>query len=152
MNLLDSGNINTFVVGGIFMGVVLLISFVRNRETKHLREKLGEGNIVMSGSNVHFYGIESVPGIPFNSMGALGLSSEGLYYRARYSRREIFLEGKCITSITATDDFKGKNMYGNIVAINFVNKNGEKDRAGFRIPYPDKWSRSITQLFLSKKE
>ena len=82
-------------------------------------------------------------------MGALGLSSEGLYYRSRYSKNDLFIAGKQITSIIATDDFKGKNMYGNIVAINFINENGNKDRVGLRIPYPERWSKAINRLFLS---
>lgn len=148
MNLLNSGNINTLVVGGLFMGVLFIISFVRNSEAKRLRMRLGEGNIVLSGYNVHFYGVESEEGKPLRSMGALALSIEGLYYCARYTKRELFISGKQITSITATDDFKDKNMYGNIVAINFVNEKGEKDRAAFRIPYPERWSKAINQLFL----
>ncbi len=149
MNLLNSGNINTLVVGGLFMGVLFIISFVRNSEAKRLRRRLGEGNIVLSGYNVHFYGVESEEGKPLRSMGALALSGEGLFYRARYSKRELFITGIQITSITATDDFKGKNMYGNIVAINFINEKGEKDRAAFRIPYPERWSKALNQLFLS---
>ena len=149
MNLLNSGNISTLLVGGLFMVVLLSISFVRNLEAKRLRNRLGEGNIILSAYNVHYYGVESIPGIPFNSMGALGLSSEGIYYVSRYSKKEVFVSGKQMTSITATDDFKGKNMYGNIVAINFVNEKGEKDRVGLRIPYPEKWSKAINGLFFS---
>ena len=149
MNLFNSGNISTLLVGALFMGVVLIISFVRNLEAKRLRSRLGEGNIVLSAYNVHYYGVESVPGIPFNNMGVLGLSGEGLYYRSRYSKQDLFISGKQITSIIATDDFKGKNMYGNIVAINFINDNGEKDRVGLRIPYPERWSKAINRLFLS---
>ncbi|MCK5672382.1 MAG: hypothetical protein KAH95_03355 [Spirochaetales bacterium] len=149
MNLFNSSNIGTLVVGALFTVVLLAISFVRNLEAKRLRTRLGEGSIILSAYNVHFYGVESVPGIPFNSMGALGLSSEGLYYISRYYKQEVFVSGKQMTSITATDDFKGKNMYGNIVAINFVNEKGEKDRVGLRIPYPEKWSKAINGLFFS---
>ena len=148
MNLLNSGNVGTLIVGGLFMGIIFLISFIRNLETRRLRNRLGEGNILLSGFNVHFYGVESQEDKPLNSMGALALSAEGLYYRARYTKKELFIAGKQITSIIATDDFKGKNMYGNIVAINFVNEKGEKDRAAFRIPYPERWSNAINQLFL----
>jgi hypothetical protein len=150
MNLLNNGNVNTLLVGALFMGVVLTISFVRNLEAKRLRNRFGEGNIILSAYNVHFYGVESIPGIPFNNMGVLGLSGEGLYYRSRYTKKDLFITGKQITSIVPTDDFKGKNMYGHIVAINFINENGVKDRAGFRIPYPEKWSKAINELFLSR--
>ena len=149
MNLLNSGNIGTLIIGGIFLGIVFLVSFIRNLEARRLRKRFGEGNILLSGFNVHFYGVESEEGKPLRSMGALALSAEGLYYRARYTKRELFITGKQMTSITATDDFKNKNMYGNIVAINFVNGKGEKDRAAFRIPYPEKWSKAINRLFLS---
>ncbi len=149
MNLLNSENKGTLIVGGLFMGVIFLISFIRNMETRRLRRRLGEGNILLSGFNVHYYGVESEPKIPMNSMGALGLSSEGLYYRARVLKRELFIEGKQLTSITVTDDFKGRNMYGNVVVMNFINNKGQKDRAAFRIPYPEKWSEAINKLFLS---
>ena len=131
------------------MGIVFIISFVRNIEAKRLRRRLGEGNIILSGYNVHFYGVESEEDKPLNSMGSLALSGEGLFYHARYTKRELFITGKQMTSITATDDFKGKNMYGNIVAINFVNEKGEKDRAAFRIPYPERWSKAISGLFFN---
>lgn len=149
MNLLNSGNISTLIVGGLFVGILLVISLVRNLEAKRLINKLGKSSIILSGYNVHFYGVESVGGIPFNSLGSLGLSGEGLYYRARYSKRDLFILGNQMTSITATDDFKGKNMYGNVVAINFINDKGEKDRAAFRIPYPERWSKAINQLYFS---
>jgi hypothetical protein len=149
MNLFNSGSISTIVVGVLFMAVVLAISFVRNLEAKRLRSRLGEENIVLSAYNVHYYGVESIPGVPFNSMGALGLSKDGIYYISRYMKKELFISGNQMSSITATDDFKGKNMYGHIVAINYINDNGEKDRVGLRIPYPEKWSRAITGLFFS---
>jgi len=149
MNLLNNSNISTLLVGAVFMGIVFTISYVRNMEAKRLRNKLGESDIVLSGFNVHFYGVESVEGKPLKSIGALALSGKGLYYRARYTNLEIFISGKQMTSIIATDDFKGKNMYGNIVAINFVNDNGVKDRAAFRIPYPERWSKAINELYFS---
>lgn len=152
MNLSDSGNKGTLIVGGLFMGVVLLISFIRNMETKRLRNKLGEGNILLSGFNVHYYGVESEPKMPFNSIGAMGLSKEGLYYCSRFLKRELFITGNQFSSISVTDDFKGKNMYGNVVVFNFINAGGDRDRAAFRIPYPERWSKAINQLFLNKKE
>ncbi len=151
MNILNGGNISTFVIGGLFMGFVLLIAFVRNIEAKNLRNKLGKSEILMSGFNVHYYGVESEPKIPFNSMGALGLTREGLYYCSRFLKRELFIPGNRFSSISVTDDFKGKNMYGNVVVFNFINDKGERDRAAFRIPYPERWSKAITDLFLRSK-
>lgn len=151
MNALTSGNINTLIAGGIFMLIVFLISFIRNMETKRLRNRLGEGNILLSSFNVHFYGVESVPGIPFNSIGAMGMSADGLYYCSRFLKKELFIPGKMFSSITVTDDFKGKNMYGNVVVFNFINDKGERDRAAFRIPYPERWSNAVNQVFLNKK-
>ena len=147
MNIFTSENVNTLVVGGAFMAIVLFISFFRNVESKRLRQKLGEGNILLSNYRVHFYGVESVPGIPFNSIGALGLSAEGMYYCSRILKRELFIPGSKFSSLSVTDDFKGKNMYGNVVIFNFINEKGEKDRAAFRIPYPERWSTAIRKVF-----
>jgi len=149
MNILDSGNINTLVVGGLFMGVIFLLAFIKNMESRRLRRRLGEGQILLSGFNVHYYGLESDPRIPFNSMGVLGLSSEGLYYCSRFLKREIFIKGSQFSSINVTDDFNGKNMYGNVVAFNFITDDGAHERAAFRIPYPEKWSKAIRELFLN---
>ncbi|MCD6395997.1 MAG: hypothetical protein J7L71_00520 [Spirochaetaceae bacterium] len=132
------------------MGVIFLLSFVKNMESRRLRKKLGEGQILLSGFNVHYYGLESDDKLLFNSMGALGLSSEGLYYCSRILKKELFIKGEQFSSISVTDDFNGKNMYGNIVAFNFINVEGAHERAAFRIPYPEKWSKAITELFLSK--
>lgn len=150
MNILDSGNKNTLIVGGLFMGVIFLLSYVKNMESRRLRRKLGDGQILLSGFNVHYYGLESDDKLLFNSMGALGLSSEGLYYCSRILKKEIFIKGEQFSSIAVTDDFNGKNMYGHVVAFNFINNKGAHDRAAFRIPYPEKWSKAITELFLKK--
>ena len=150
MKILDSGNLNTFIFGGIFMGVIFLISFVKNMESRRLRRKLGEGHILLSGFNVHYYGLESDDKLLFNSMGVLGLSSEGLYYCSRILKKELFIKGEQFSSISVTDDFNGKNMYGNVVAFNFINDRGQHERAALRIPYPEKWSKAITELFLIK--
>ncbi len=132
------------------MSTVLVIAFVRNMEAKRLRKRLGEDKILLSGFNVHYYGVESAPKMPFNSMGALGLTKDGLYYFSRFLRNELFIPGKQLSSISVTDDFRGKNMYGNVVVFNFVNEKGERDRAAFRIPYPERWSKAINELFLKK--
>ncbi len=150
MNLLDSGNMNTIIVGAIFMGFIFFLAYMRNVETKRLRKRLGENNILLTGFNVHYYGVESEPKMPMNSIGAMGLSSEGLYYCSRVIKRELFIKAESITSLGVTDDFKGKNMYGNVVVINFINDDGKRDRAAFRIPYPERWSKAINQLFLNK--
>ena len=134
------------------MGVIFLISFIRNMESKRLQNRLGEGAVILSGYNVHFYGIESVPGIPFNSMGALGLSKDGVYYIARFSGKELFIQGAKISSLSVADEFKGKNMYGKVVVFNYINEENQKDRAAFRIPYPEKWSKAIHHQFMNQKQ
>ncbi len=150
MKILDSGNLNTLIFGGIFMGIIFLLSFVKNLESGRLRKKLGEGQILLSGFNVHYYGLESDDKLLFNSMGALGLSSEGLYYCSRILKKELFIKGEQFSSIIVTDDFNGKNMYGHVVAFSFISEKGAHERAAFRIPYPEKWSKAITELFLKK--
>ena len=151
MNIFTSENLHTLLIGGTFMAIVLFISFFRNVESRRLRDRLGEGNILLSSFGVHFYGVESVPGIPFNSIGALGLSAEGLYYCSRILKKELFIPGSKFSSISVTDDFKGKNMYGNVVIFNFINEDGKRDRAAFRIPYPERWSDAIRKAFLKNK-
>ncbi len=147
MTGVGGGNANTLIIGGAFIAIVLFIAWVRNREADRLTRIVGKENLLMSAFNVYYHGLESEKGSPLRSIGALALTVEGLYYRALVRKRELFIPGKRISSITVINEFKGKNMYEYIVGINFVNDEGKRDRAGFKIPHPERWSAAIRKAF-----
>lgn len=134
------------------MGIVFLIAYIRNVEARRIRKLFKEDEILLSSFGVQYFGVETEPGSPLKSTGVLVLTKDGIFYRAKFLNRTQQIPGDKISSITAVDTFKGKNMYQKIVAVNFVNEKGERDRAGFRIPYPERWSQAIKKVFLSSEE
>ncbi|MCK5156140.1 MAG: hypothetical protein KAQ69_06875 [Spirochaetales bacterium] len=147
MNFIGESNYSTLIIGLLFMGAVFLIAYIRNVEARRIRKLFREGEILLSSFGVQYYGIESEPGNPLRSTGSLVLTNDGIYYHAKFSQKKLQIPGDNISSITAVDTFKGKNMYMKIVSVNFVNEKGERDRAGFRIPYPERWSQAINKIF-----
>ncbi len=139
---------DVLLIGLAFMAVVFLIAYIRNMEARRVRKLFSDDEILLSAFNVQFFGVESVKGRPLRSTGVLILTGEGIYYRAKFLNRSLMIKGDTISSFTAVSEFKGRNMYTKFIAINFVNSNGERDRAGFRIPYPERWLEAVTRLFL----
>jgi len=150
MNLTGEQNLDTLLIGGGFVAIVLAIAFVRNRESARLLNRFGKDAIMLSALGVYYHGRKNEPGVPLRSVGALALTQEGLYYRARYLSRELWIPGARISSLSVASEFKGKNMYENIVLIHFVDEAGAHDSAGFKIPHPERWSSAIRTLFLDQ--
>ncbi|MBL7006622.1 MAG: hypothetical protein ISR78_06050 [Spirochaetia bacterium] len=149
MDFLKASNFETVLIGIIFMGIVFTIAYIRNLEARRIRKIFREDEILLSSFGVQYFGVESEPGKPLKSTGVLVLTNAGIFYRAKFLNRTLQISGDKISSITAVDIFKGKDMYQKIVSINFVNEKGDRDRAGFRIPYPERWSMAIKKVFLS---
>ena len=152
MDILGNSNFDTLILGVLFMGAVFLIAYIRNLEARRIRKKFSENEILLSSFGVQYYGVESEPGNPLKSTGSLVMTKNGIFYRAKFLNRTFEISGDKFSSITAVNTFKGKNMYQKIVAINFVNEKGERDRAGFRIPYPERWSQAINKVFFTTEE
>lgn len=146
-----SANLDTFLIGGAFIAIVLIIATTRNRETARLQSLLQDKEVILSTLGVYYHGRESEPGRPLRSLGALALTTEGLYFRSRLFKREIFIPGSRLTSLSVVSEFKGKNMYENIVAVNFIGDDGKRDRVGFKIPFPERWSAAINAHFLTDR-
>ncbi len=123
----------------VFLGIIFFLAFIRQRESKRILEKFDEDNIIITAFGVNYFGLESEKGGPLRSSGALVLLKDGLYYRARYLKRELFIKGNSITYIGISDVHKGKPLYQNAVIIQFLNDEGKEDKAAFRMPYPNHW-------------
>ena len=89
MNFLSESNFTTLIFGVLFMGAIFLIAYIRNLETRRIRKKFREEEILLSSFGVQYYGIESEPGNPLRSTGSLVLTKEGIYYHAKFLQRKI---------------------------------------------------------------
>lgn len=147
-----SNNLEILLIGIGFMSIVFLIAFIRNMESRRIRSKYQQNEILLSSFGVQFYGVESVPGKPLRSTGTLVMTQKELYYRAKFMNRELTIPGEAISSLSVIDTFKGKLMYVKVIAVNFINSDGERDRAVFRIPYPERWNAAIRKVYLSRNE
>ena len=125
--------------------------YMRQRETKRITDKFDEEQIIITSFGVNYYGLESEPGGPLRSAGALVLLKNGIYYRARYAKRELFIPGSSITYIGVTNVHKGKDLHQTVVVLQFLNSEGKEERAAFRIPYPAQWVAAIKSNLLEKK-
>jgi hypothetical protein len=152
MNALEGlTNPNWLVFALLFLGVIFYLAYMRQRESKRILQKFNKDDIVITSFGVNYFGLESEPGGPLRSAGALVLLRGGLYYRARFSPRELFIPGPAITYIGVTGAHKGRDLHQSVVVIQFLNEEGKEEKAAFRIPYPAQWVAAIKANLLDKK-
>ncbi len=129
----------------LFLGIIFFMAVVRQRESKRIMEKFNSDDIIITSFGVNYFGLESEKGGPLRSSGALVLLKNGLYYRARYRKKELFIKKGTITYIGVSDVHKRKPLYQNVVVIKFVNDDGNEEKAAFRMPYPNQWIMAISK-------
>jgi hypothetical protein len=152
MNVLEGlTNPNWLVFALIFLGIVFYLAYMRQRETKRIVEKFDKSNIIITSFGVNYYGLESEPGGPLRSSGALVLLKDGIYYRARFANRELLIPGSAITYVGVTNFHKGKDLHQSVVVLQFLNQDGKEEKAAFRIPYPAQWIAAIKSNLLDSK-
>ncbi len=152
MNVLEGlTNPNWLVFALIFLGIIFYFAFMRQRETRRILDKFEKNDIIITSFGVNYYGLESEPGAPLRSSGALVLLKDGIYYRARYANRELFIPGSSITYIGVSGVHKGKDLHQTVVVIQFLNQDGREERGAFRIPYPAQWVAAIKANLLDEK-
>ncbi len=144
MNFMEGlTNPNWLVFALLFLAVLLYLAILRNREARRISQMFPRERIVLTSFGVNYYGLESEPGGPSRSTGALVLLKDSLYYRARFANRELTIPGAAITHIGVTDTHKGKALHQYVVAIRFLNAAGKEEKAAFRIPLPAQWTAAI---------
>ena len=152
MNVLEGiTNPNWLIFALIFLGIIFYLAYMRQRETKRITDKFDKDQIVITSFGVNYYGLESEPGGPLRSAGALVLLKQGIYYRARYAKRELYVPGSAITYIGVTNVHKGKDLHQTVVVLQFISEDGREDKAAFRVPYPAQWIAAIKSNLVEKK-
>jgi hypothetical protein len=144
-------NPNWLVFAVLFIGVMFYLVYMRQRETKRITDKFDKQDIIITSFGVNYYGLESESGGPLRSAGALVLLKGGIYYRARFAKRELFVPGSSITYIGVSNVHKGKDLHQSVVVLQFLNQDGREDRAAFRMPYPAQWVAAIKSNLLDQK-
>ncbi|MEW5817303.1 MAG: hypothetical protein AB1798_18140 [Spirochaetota bacterium] len=140
-------NSGILIAGGLIFLAVIYLAVIRNIEAQRISKKFDKNDILLVSFGVNFYGLETEPGGLLRSTGVLALLKNGLYYRARYSKREVFIPGHSIKKIEVVDFHKGKPIHLKVFGIQFINENKTTDRAAFRMPYPDRWASAIKSHF-----
>ena len=152
MNVLEGlTNPSWLVFALLFLGILFYLAFIRQLESRRITRKFELKRIILSGFGVNYFGLESEPGGPLRSSGALVLLKDGLYYRARFAKRELFIPGSAITYIGITDAHKNKPLHQQVIIIQFLNQDGKEEKAAFRIPHPAQWVGAIKANLLDKK-
>ena len=144
-------NPNWLIFALLFLGIIFYLAYMRQRETKRITEKFDKEQIIITSFGVNYYGLQSEPGGPLRSAGALVLLKDGIYYRARFSKRELYIPGSAITYIGVTNVHKDKDLHQTVVVLQFLSPEGREERAAFRIPYPGQWVSAIKSNLLEKK-
>ena len=137
------------IFSALFFGLLVFIVLMRRVESRRIENKFKKESIIISSYGVNYFGLSSEPGGPARSAGTLVLLRDGLYYRARFRKKELFIPGDAITAIRIVETHKGKPLYQKVVAIVFRQDENEVS-ACFRIPFPDQWIGAIRKNLLSR--
>jgi hypothetical protein len=144
-------NSNWLIFAVLFILVMFYLVYMRQRESKRIADKFDKSEIIITSFGVNYYGLESEPGGPLRSAGALVLLKKGIYYRARYAKRELYIPGSAITYIGVNNVHKGKDLHQTVVVLQFISEDGREDKAAFRVPYPAQWIAAIKSNLVEKK-
>jgi hypothetical protein len=126
-----------------FFGAVALLIFMRRFESKRIEKAFEKDRVIITGFGINYFGLSSEKGGPARSSGVLVLLRDGIYYRGRFSKRELYIPKESIKSISIVDTHKGRPLYQRAVAIRFIDGQGREVSAAFRLPYPDRWITAI---------
>jgi len=126
-----------------FFGAVALLMFMRRFESKRIEKAFEKDRVIITGFGINYFGLSSEKGGPARSSGVLVLLKDGIYYRGRFSKRELYIPKESIRSISIVDTQKGRPLYQRAVAIGFIDGQGREVSAVFRLPYPDRWITAI---------
>lgn len=143
------GMVGWGIFTALFFGLLVFIVLMRRVESRRIERRFKTESIVISSYGVNYFGLSSEPGGPARSAGTLVLLKDGIFYRARFRKKELFIPGNAITAIRIVETHKGKPLYQKAVAIVFRRDENEVS-ACFRIPFPDQWIGAIRKNLLSE--
>jgi hypothetical protein len=134
-----------------FFGIIGYIALMRWRDRKWIETRFGSRPILAMSFGVNFFGNATEPGKPRRSSGFLLLFSDALFYRSRVKKIELEIPATRIARIYHDRVHKGVDLHQSLVKIDFLNEDGQKDTAAFKVPYPPQWMQAIENALLKKK-
>ena len=134
-----------------FFGIIGYIALMRWRDRKWIEARFGSRPILAMSFGVNFFGNATEPGKPRRSSGFLLLFSDALFYRSRVKKIELEIPATRIARIYHDRVHKGVDLHQSLVKIDFLNEDGQKDTAAFKVPYPPQWMQAIENALLKKK-
>jgi hypothetical protein len=126
-----------------FFGGVAILVLMRRYESKRIERAFEKDRVILTGFGINYFGLSTEKGAPARSSGVLVLLKDGIYYRGRFSRKELYIPNESIRSIRIVETHKGRPLYQRAVSIGFIDGNGREVSAAFRLPYPDRWINAI---------
>jgi len=139
------------IFAALFFGLLVFIVLMRRVESRRIEKRFDKDSIIISSYGVNYFGLSSEAGGPARSAGTLVLLKDGIYYRARFRKKELFIPGDAITAIRIVETHKGKPLYQKAIAVVF-RRDKDEVSACFRIPFPDQWIGAIRKNLLTASD
>jgi hypothetical protein len=134
----------------IVFGIIAYIAFIRWRDRRWIEMRFGSRNVRAISFGVNYWGRATEPGKPRRSAGFLLLLPDRLFYRSRIKKIELEIPAAKITRVYHDRHHKGVELHQSLVKIDFLNTEGTRDTAAFKVPYPPQWIHAIEQTLLKK--
>lgn len=128
--------------------VIAYMVVIRWIETHRVERKFSKDEIIITSYGVNYFGLSSESGKIPRSVGIIVLLKSGLYYRAKFFKKELLIPRGKIKALRIVETHKGKPLYQKAMAIDFVNSNGVLDTAAFRVPFMDQWLGAIKRYLI----
>lgn len=135
----------------VVFAIIAYIAIIRWRDRKWIEERFGNQNIRAMSFGVNYWGSRSEPGKPRRSAGFLLLLPDRVFYRSRVRKIELDIPAANIARVYHDRVHKGVDLHQSLVKIDFLNSNGERDTAAFKVPYPPQWIQAIGNIVPEKK-
>ena len=139
------------IIAAAFFGIIAYIAYIRWRDRQWIEARFGSGNILAISFGVSYFGRATEPGKPRGSSGFLLLLRDRIFYRSRVRKMELDIPADKIARVYHDRTHKGVDLHQSLVKIDFVNADGQRDTAAFKVPYPPQWIRAIENTLIAKK-
>ncbi len=143
MNNLLQTDIGSYIVLGVLLAVIIYIAVMKNVETRRILSKYDEKDILLLSLGVFFYGTEKTVRKPRYIAGAIALTKTEIFFQRRLLPFSVTIPLSSVRSVGVSDTFMDQPAYSNIVVLSFNDPVRGADKAGFKIPHPDKWIQGI---------
>ncbi len=138
------------VIAAVFLGIIAYIAVIRRRDRQWIEARFGNSSILAMSFGVNYWGCASEPGKPRRSGGFLLLRREGLFFRSRVKKIEVDIPAAKIARVYHERAHKGVDLHQSLVKVDFINADGQRDTAAFKVPYPPQWIRAIENTLVKK--